>query len=59
MKLTVSQLITILSELDQNQVVHADMDDYPHVTGVKTADKYDGPEEYAPPPNTVLLEFNE
>lgn len=51
----VSALITALQSQSPDANVHTDEDDYPHVVGIKTSMEYDGPEEYTPPSNTVLL----
>lgn len=53
--MTVKELIEKLSKLPDSMSVHTDEDDYPHVTDVRLGSEYEGPADYMPPDNCVLL----
>jgi hypothetical protein len=53
--MTVKDLMEALRVMDPDYAVHTDEDDYPHVTAVRSGSEYDGPVEYTPPENCVLL----
>lgn len=53
--MNVKELRKLLERVPDNLEVRLDLDDYLKVTGVKLGTEYDGPEEFTPPPDCILL----